>query len=1198
MTGHGEKGRPSKKLKFSAKDDYRNAAADDDLDYGEDYDEDRHEDEKEPTKRDFTKLELKPDHANRPLWACADGRIFLETFSPLYKQAYDFLIAIAEPVCRPESMHEYNLTPHSLYAAVSVGLETETVITVLNKLSKTKLPKEMIDFIYASTSNYGKVKLVLKKNRYFVESPFPEVLKTLLRDDIISKARIFSNEGSQGSDAFSVSKTLGEIERGGHEELLDGADVAAAAEEKDTHSFEIDPAQVENVKQRCLPNALNYPMLEEYDFRNDNVNPDLNMELKPQAQPRPYQEKSLSKMFGNGRARSGIIVLPCGAGKSLVGVSAASRIRKSCLCLATNAVSVDQWAFQFKLWSTIRDDQICRFTSDSKERFRGNAGVVVTTYNMVAFGGKRSEESEKIIEEIRNREWGLLLMDEVHVVPAHMFRKVISITKSHCKLGLTATLVREDERITDLNFLIGPKLYEANWLDLVKGGFIANVQCAEVWCPMTKEFFAEYLKKENSKKKQALYVMNPNKFRACEFLIRFHEQQRGDKIIVFADNLFALTEYAMKLKKPMIYGATSHHERTRILYAFKHSPDVNTVFLSKVGDNSIDIPEANVIIQISSHAGSRRQEAQRLGRILRAKGKLQDRMAGGKEEYNAFFYSLVSTDTQEMYYSTKRQQFLIDQGYSFKIITSLPPPDSGPELSYHRLDEQLGLLTKVLNAGDDAVGLEQLEEDADDITLLKARRFMGSMSAMSGAKGMVYMEYSTGRGKLVGHGQRHHRTSDCSDYDRLENLLLQGRAILILARLIVSRRRQRWFSSLPRRHPEDEGDWAYASEWWGTESDGHTVFLSNSDKGNGVVSVVAYSSSRPDPSQRRAEEEQLRQKYAAVHPRGENAGFQILGYQWRVLRFNDITRQSTAKVMAVCEKSDPGSYFLMQQPHCLAVPYLKSMVSAGMAALASRFDLLSAVKGRKPIHILCIGHGGGSLPLFLASKILGAVVHVVEIDPVVISASVRAMGFPAAALKASSSSSSSSHDPTETGNMLWDGIHERLFLHEADAEHFIINSKNIYDLVFVDAYDGEDIFPWKLWDPHGKFLGALRSHLHPQHGTVVVNLHSDSDVFGETEDAVPLLHHVLPMGKYVSKVCKAYKDVLLGKREESGLAFTVSVPWLCNLSLVVTNCAASDHGRRDLLLGALSSRASLVEAALDLPFSCLQYIKRGIVVVD
>ncbi|XP_040368641.1 general transcription and DNA repair factor IIH helicase subunit XPB1-like isoform X1 [Rosa chinensis] len=736
--GHGEKGRRNKKLKVSAKE---STHVENDDGYYSGREEDDNVRHGERKTRDFTKLELKPDHPNRPLWACPDGRIFLETFSALYKQAYDFLIAIAEPVCRQEWMHEYNLTPHSLYAAVSVGLETETIISVLNKLSKTKLPKEIIDFIHGSTANYGKVKLVLKKNRYFVESPYPEVLKTLLKDNFIAESRI-TPEGPHGNEDFTISTTMGEI-GAGPSDLLNEAELAAVAEEKETHAFEIDPSKVENVKQRCLPDSLNYPMLEEYDFKNDTVNPDLDMELKPQAQPRPYQEKSLSKMFGNGRARSGIIVLPCGAGKSLVGVSAASRIRKSCLCLATNAVSVDQWAFQFKLWSTIRDDQICRFTSDSKERVRGNAGVVVTTYNMIGFGGKRSEESEKIIEEIRNREWGLLLMDEVHVVPAEMFRNVIKFTKSHCKLGLTATLVREDEKITDLNFLIGPKLYEANWLDLVKGGFIANVQCAEVWCPMTKEFFLEYLKRENSKKKQALYVMNPNKFRACEFLIRFHEEHRGDKIIVFADNLFALTEYAMKLRKPMIYGATSHAERTKILQAFKTSRDVNTVFLSKVGDNSIDIPEANVIIQISSHAGSRRQEAQRLGRILRAKGRPQDRIAGGKEEYNAFFYSLVSTDTQEMYFSTKRQQFLIDQGYSFKVITSLPPPESGSDLSYHRLDDQLALLSKVLSVGDDKVGLETLEEDPDEIALQKARRSTGSMTLMSGAKGMVYMEYST-----------------------------------------------------------------------------------------------------------------------------------------------------------------------------------------------------------------------------------------------------------------------------------------------------------------------------------------------------------------------------------------------------------------------------------------------------------------------
>ncbi|CAI9099949.1 OLC1v1036850C1 [Oldenlandia corymbosa var. corymbosa] len=746
--GNGDKRRPPKKIKFSKKEEEQRSDSIDDYSWYNDDSDDDYDRDADGKNRDFTQLELKSDHDNRPLWACADGRIFLETSSPLYKQAYDFLIAIAEPVCRPESMHEYNLTPHSLYAAVSIGLETETIISVLSKLSKTELPQQIIDFIHQSTANYGKVKLVLKKNRYLVESPFPEVLQKLLQNETIRRARIASEEG------FTVGKALGEIEGNHHDGLLNEAEIAAVTEEKETHSFEIDAEKVEDVKQACLPNALNYPMLEEYDFRNDFINPDLHIELKPQAQPRPYQEKSLSKMFGNGRARSGIIVLPCGAGKSLVGVSAASRIKKSCLCLATNAVSVDQWAYQFKLWSTIREDQIFRFTSTNKETFRGDKPVVVVaTYNMIAFAGKRSEEAEKIMNEIKSKEWGLLLMDEVHVVPAQMFRKVISLTKSHCKLGLTATLVREDEKITDLNFLIGPKLYEANWMDLAKGGFIANVQCAEVWCPMTREFFGEYLKPDNSKKKQGLYVMNPNKFRACEFLIRFHEEQRGDKIIVFSDNIFALQKYALKLNKPMIYGKTGHAERTKILEAFKTSKQVNTIFLSKVGDNSIDIPEANVIIQISSHAGSRRQEAQRLGRILRAKGKLQDRMAGGKEEYNAFYYSLVSVDTQEMFYSTKRQQFLIDQGYSFKVITSLPP-DSGPrDLSYNQKQDQLALLGEVLNAGDDDALLEKLEEDEDGMALKRASRSSKAMSSMSGADGRVYMEYSTTAQKRPAQGQ-------------------------------------------------------------------------------------------------------------------------------------------------------------------------------------------------------------------------------------------------------------------------------------------------------------------------------------------------------------------------------------------------------------------------------------------------------------
>ncbi|CAB3984583.1 TFIIH basal transcription factor complex helicase XPB subunit-like, partial [Paramuricea clavata] len=164
---------------------------------------------------------------------------------------------------------------------------------------------------------------------------------------------------------------------------------------------------------------------------------------------------------------------------------------------------------------------------------------------------------------------------------------------------------------------------------------IARVQCAEVWCPMTPEFYREYLN-IRSRKRKLLYVMNPNKYRTCEFLVKYHER-RNDKVIVFSDNVFALKSYAVKMNRPYIYGPTSQGERMQILQNFQHNPLVNTIFISKVGDNSFDLPEANVLIQVSSHGGSRRQEAQRLGRILRAK---KDMIA---EEYNAFFYTLVST---------------------------------------------------------------------------------------------------------------------------------------------------------------------------------------------------------------------------------------------------------------------------------------------------------------------------------------------------------------------------------------------------------------------------------------------------------------------------------------------------------------------------------------------------------------------------
>ncbi|XP_041936743.1 general transcription and DNA repair factor IIH helicase subunit XPB isoform X2 [Alosa sapidissima] len=631
-------------------------------------------------------MHLKNDYGSRPLWVAPDGHIFLEAFSPVYKYAQDFLVAIAEPVCRPIHLHEYKLTAYSLYAAVSVGLQTSDIIEYLEKLSKTSVPDGIVQFIKLCTVSYGKVKLVLKHNRYFVESAFPEVIQRLLQDAVVKDCRLRTTDGDETeliteviSSKSAIAKSVadngasstsqaGEAAPSVPEDIFSYYEQMDKDEEEEeetqTVSFEIRQEMIEELQKRCI--QLEYPLLAEYDFRNDTVNPDINMDLKPTAVLRPYQEKSLRKMFGNGRARSGVIVLPCGAGKSLVGVTAACTVRKRCLVLGNSSVSVEQWKAQFKMWSTIDDSQICRFTSDAKDKPIG-CSVAISTYSMLGHTTKRSWEAERVMEWMKSQEWGLIILDEVHTIPARMFRRVLTIVQAHCKLGLTATLVREDDKIVDLNFLIGPKLFEANWMELQNNGYIAKVQCAEVWCPMSPEFYREYVAIK-TKKRILLYTMNPNKFRACQFLIRFHER-RNDKIIVFADNVFALKEYAIRLNKPYIYGPTSQGERMQILQNFKHNPKINTIFISKVGDTSFDLPEANVLIQISSHGGSRRQEAQRLGRVLRAKKGMV------AEEYNAYFYSLVSQDTQEMAYSTKRQRFLVDQGYSFKVITN---PSSSP----------------------------------------------------------------------------------------------------------------------------------------------------------------------------------------------------------------------------------------------------------------------------------------------------------------------------------------------------------------------------------------------------------------------------------------------------------------------------------------------------------------------------------------
>jgi len=765
------------------------------------------------TNVDFRKLRLKDDHASRPLWVTPSGLIVLEAFSPMYHKAYDFLVAIAEPVARPQFIHKYQLTQDSLYSAVAVAIETERIISLLKKLCKTELPQEVENFIRSCTSTFGKAKLILKDNKFYVESEYPDVLRGLLQIDIIRNAResgearealeaqiaydkeqkrieeeemynpnlmkdgfsvtndpsgtqrstvtttttstTINNSSSSSSSEFLQSVVPRDMKRNTDFGLLineddddeDGAEGDTANDGIAKVSFLIAQDQVQEVK-RCAQ-EVEYPLMEEYDYRHSK-NPDLRIDLRPSTKIRTYQVKSLSKMFGNSRARSGIIVLPCGAGKSLTGITAASTIRKSTMVLCWNNSSVKQWKEQFMMFTTIPEKSIRLFTSEFKDILpsKDEACVVISTYTMISHSGRRSDMAQTMIDSISEREWGLMILDEVHVAPARMFRRVMSVVNAHCKLGLTATLVREDNLISHLNFLVGPKLYEANWMDLTQQGYLANVQCCEVWCPMTTEFYEQYLSDDlPSRNKQLLYVLNPTKVRACDYLVKYHEK-RGDKIIIFCDDIAALEVYCELVQCKMIWGETPERDRREVLDKFKSGSEINTIGLSRVGDVALDLPEASVIIQVASHFGARRQEAQRLGRILRPKPN----PTGG---FNAFFYTMVSTDTKEMYHSSKRQQYLIDQGYTFKVLQDLVMTSEKESKLMKEKKQEVDVLSRIIAL--DASAKDQQEaqaidkhrkqqdayfsdDDEDEHEPIIKRR-QGTTSAISGGQGVSYIEY-------------------------------------------------------------------------------------------------------------------------------------------------------------------------------------------------------------------------------------------------------------------------------------------------------------------------------------------------------------------------------------------------------------------------------------------------------------------------
>jgi DNA excision repair protein ERCC-3 len=374
---------------------------------------------------------------------------------------------------------------------------------------------------------------------------------------------------------------------------------------------------------------------------------------------RDYQRDAVNIFYAGGDARggSGVIVLPCGAGKTIVGLAAMALMQRSTLILTTSITAVKQWHREILDKTSLSDEQIAEYTGESKVI----GPVTLATYQILTHRPDKKEEFPhfKIFDQ---RDWGLIIYDEVHLLPAPVFRVTAQI-QARRRLGLTATLVREDGRQEDVFSLIGPKKYDVPWRELETKGWIAEATCTEIRVALPEPVRMEYAVAEWRNK----YRIASENGAKDEVIARLLERYRGSQILIIGQYLKQLRQISKRFDIPLITGQTATAEREELYNRFRHGK-LRQLVLSKVGNFAIDLPDANVLIQISGTFGSRQEEAQRLGRILRPK-------SGGQI---AHFYTIVTRDTRELDFAHHRQLFLTEQGYSYNIV------DGGDLLSQMR----------------------------------------------------------------------------------------------------------------------------------------------------------------------------------------------------------------------------------------------------------------------------------------------------------------------------------------------------------------------------------------------------------------------------------------------------------------------------------------------------------------------------------
>ena len=545
---------------------------------------------------------------------------------PRFREARDRLAVFAELEKSPEYLHTYRITAVSVWNAAALGVTADDVQATLEDLTCVPLPQNVLQDVAEWMGRYGLLRIERVDDRFELVSEDASVLPSLLAHESIARLVSRSDEGRVWVDALT---------RG-------------------------------TIKQALI--RLGFPVDDRGGFQTgDSLAIGMRSETLA-GEPfgvRPYQQAAAEAfhMGGSVMGGNGVVVLPCGAGKTVTGMAAMSLVQQKTLILTTNTVAVRQWREELLDKTNLGPDEVGEYTGEQKVV----RPVTITTYQMLTWRRDRTEDFAHFgLFSAEN--WGLVIYDEVHLLPAPIFR-VTADLQARRRLGLTATLVREDGKEDEVFCLIGPKRYDVPWKVLESKGFIAAASCVEVRVPMAEHMQSQYAM-AGARSRFRIASENPAKIQVLQQILKRHPDGR---VLVIGQYIEQLEEVARHLRAPLITGRTKNTERERLYEAFREGSEP-LLIVSKVANFAIDLPDANVAIQLSGTFGSRQEEAQRLGRVLRPK-------ADGR---GAMFYSIVTTASRDQEFAEKRQLFLTEQGYAYRILEAEQLTDQGSNAEARR----------------------------------------------------------------------------------------------------------------------------------------------------------------------------------------------------------------------------------------------------------------------------------------------------------------------------------------------------------------------------------------------------------------------------------------------------------------------------------------------------------------------------------